>query len=129
MKYLAILLCILSIMAFADSSYHDEENSRFPMDLHDLKLTAKQHKSIETAMKEYQIAYRNNHLKNKTLEQEIDALFLAPTFNPDEFTSKNIQLQKTSIEIRTQLFLKLHKILTPEQKRRFITHLQEWDSE
>jgi Spy/CpxP family protein refolding chaperone len=99
------------------------------MDLHDLKLTAQQHKAVEAAMKEYQHAYRSYHRQSEKTQKELNELFLHPTFDETLFTAKNLELERTSVEIRTQLFSRLHALLTPEQKRRFVRHIEEWDIE
>ncbi|MDD3596223.1 periplasmic heavy metal sensor [Sulfuricurvum sp.] len=127
MKWFLILATALSF-AFADSSHHSD-SSRFPMDLHDLKLTPQQHKAVENAMKEYQHSYRRYRRQDNTLQEELNTIFLNPRFDQALYQSKSVEAERTAIEIRTQLFSRLHAILTPEQRERFIHHLQEWEIE
>lgn len=110
-------------------SYAEEEAHRFPMDLHDLSLTSQQHKAVESAMREYQHAYRNYREESEKRRQELNLLFVQPVFDEESFRAKNLEMGRASIEIRTRLFSRLHTILTAEQKRRFIRHIQEWDIE
>lgn len=127
MKWFLILSAALSF-AFADSSHHNDA-SRFPMDLHDLKLTSQQHSAVENAMKEYQHAYRRYHRQNNNTQKELNALFLNSQFDQVLFQAKSLEDERNAIEIRTQLFSRLHAILTPQQRERFIHHLQEWEIE
>ncbi|HZF70129.1 Spy/CpxP family protein refolding chaperone [Sulfuricurvum sp.] len=128
MKWLAVLGMSLCL-AWINPSYADSDGHRFPMDLDDLGLTQQQLRSIEDAMKEYQQAYRRYHHQSEKTQQDINGLFLAPTFDAESFRAKNMEMERMSIEIRVRLFERLHTILTPEQKRRFIHHMKEWEIE
>lgn len=122
-----VFLVMLMILFGLNHSYADDH--RLPMDLHDLGLSKQQHRLAEEAMKEYQLSYRRHHHQSEKSQEELNALFLEPVFDAEMFRAKNLEMEKSSIEIRTRLFERLHAILTPEQKRRFIRHLEEWDSE
>lgn len=122
------LLAVIALLAFG-TAHADDDRSRFPMDLGDLGLSPKQHKSVEAAMREYQHAYRRHHRQSEKTHEELTLLFLAPSFDEEAFRSKNMEIARASAEIRTKLFGRLHAILTPEQKRRFSRHLEEWESE
>lgn len=120
-----ILFLTLSFtLSFADGHSH-----RFPMDLHDLGLTPQQHKEVEEALKEYQHAYRIHHTQNEKGRQELNRLFIQPVFDEELFRTRNMERERGSVEIQTRFFSRLHRILTPEQKRRFIRHIQEWEVE
>lgn len=120
-------MLILSLSG-VNTVFADDDN-RFPMDLRDLGLTKQQHRMVEEAMKEYQYSYRIYHHQSKKSQEQLNVLFLNPTFDADEFQAKSLEIQRGSIEIRTRLFERIHTILNPEQKRRFVHHLQEWDIE
>jgi len=122
-----VFLITLMFMIGMNPSYADDH--RLPMDLHDLGLTKQQHRSVEEAMKEYQHSYRRYHHQNQKTQEELNALFLDPTFDLEKFRAKSLEREKASIEIRTRLFERLHTILNPAQKQRFITHMKEWDIE
>lgn len=128
MSWIQIIIVSLCLTT-ANPVYADDDVRSFPMDLHDLGLTHQQHKSVEAAMKEYQHAYRRHHRQSEKTQDELNSLFLSPTFDTETFRTKNLEMERTSIEIRTRLFERLHKILTPEQKRRFIRHIKEWEVE
>lgn len=127
MKWITIFIMFISLLnlnfAFADDEH------RFPMDLHDLGLTKQQHRSVEEAMKEYQYAYRRFHHQSEKTQEELNVLFLNPSFDSETFRAKSLELERGSIEIRILLFKRIHTILSPEQKRRFIRHLEEWEIE
>ncbi len=124
MKWIIVLAMFLSL-----SAYGDDDNHRFPMDLHDLGLTKQQHRVVEEAMKEYQHSNRRYHHQREKDQDTLNALFLSPSFDSESFRAKSLEREKASIEIRVRLLERLHSVLTPEQKRRYIHHLEEWDSD
>lgn len=128
MSWIQIIMVTLCLTT-ANPVYADDDVRSFPMDLHDLGLTQQQHSSVEAAMKEYQHAYRRYHRQSEKTQDDLNNLFLNPTFDTETFRSKNLEMERASIEIRTRLFERLHTILTPEQKRRFIRHIKEWEVE
>lgn len=127
MKWIAFFVLLISLLSVT-TAFADDDH-RFPMDLHDLGLTKQQHHSVEAAMKEYQYAYRRFHHQREKTQEELKALFLNPSFDSETFRAKSLEMERDSIEIRIRLFERIHTILSPEQKRRFIRHLEEWDIE
>lgn len=123
MKWIIIFVMLISL------SVHADDDHRFPMDLHDLGLTKQQHHVVEEVMKEYQYSNRRYHHQNKKSQEELNMLFVSPSFDSEAYRTKSLAMEKASIEIRARLFERLHSILTPEQRRRFAHHLEEWDSE
>lgn len=124
MKWIIVLAMFLSLCAYGDDDHH-----RFPMDLYDLGLTKQQLRAVEEAMKEYQYSNRRFHHQSKKDQDTLNALFLSPSFDAESFRAKSLEREKASIAIRARLLERLHAILTPEQKRRYVHHLQEWDSD
>lgn len=123
MKWIIIFLMLISLCAYADG------DRRFPMDLHDLGLTKQQHHSLEEVMKEYQSSNRRYHHQNGKSQEDLNTLFVSSSFDSEAYRTKSLEMEKASIEIRARLLERLHSILTPEQRRRFAHHLEEWDSE
>lgn len=120
---------LVAAMVFSLSAYGDDDHHRLPMDLHDLALTKQQLRSVEEAMKEYQSSYRRYHHRKEKDQDELNALFLSSTFDAETFRAKSMEREKVSIEIRSRLLERLHSVLTPEQRARYIHHLEEWDSD
>ncbi len=124
-----IALSASALFLIVSVSLYAGDDHRFPMDLHDLGLTKQQHKAVEEAMKEYQYSYRRYHHQSRKVQEELNGLFLNTTFDADTYRTKSLEQEKNSIDIRARLLERLHGILTFEQKRRFIHHLEEWDIE
>ncbi|MDD5716862.1 MAG: periplasmic heavy metal sensor [Sulfuricurvum sp.] len=126
-----LLILILSLLCFvwADSSRMDDDPHRFPMDFDNLHLTTQQRQVLKEIMREYQGSSRLYHKQNAKTKLELNTLFLNPNFDENTFRAKSIEMQTSSIEIKTQLLKKLHAILTPQQKQQFIRHIQEWEIE
>ena len=127
MKWITFFILIISL-SWINPAYADNDH-RFPMDLNDLDLSRQQHRYVEDAMKEYQLSYRRYHHQRDKTQEELNTLFMSTSFDTETFRSKSLEMEKASIEIRARLFERLHSILTPEQKRRFIRHLEEWEIE
>lgn len=124
MKWIIVLAMFLSLCAYGDDDHH-----RFPMDLHDLALTKQQLRAVEEAMKEYQYSNRRYHQRSEKDQDALNALFLSPSFDSESFRAKSLEREKASIAIRARLLERLHSVLSFEQKRRYIHHLEEWDSD
>jgi Spy/CpxP family protein refolding chaperone len=127
MKLINIIITLI-YLACINPVYADDKH-HFPMDLNDLGLSKQQHHSVEEAMKEYQLSYRRYHHQSEKTQEELNLLFVGSSFDSEMFRAKSLEMEKASIEIRARLFERLHTILTPEQKRRFIRHMVEWDIE
>ena len=124
MKWIIVFTMFLSLCSYGDDDHH-----RFPLDLHDLGLSKQQLRSVEEAMKEYQTSNRRYHHQSKKDQDALNALFLSPSFDSEAFRAKSLEREKASIAIRARLLERLHRTLTSEQKRRFISHLEEWDDD
>lgn len=127
MKWLIIL--IMSVLFGVNSSYADGDEHRFPMDFRDLKLSSEQYRAVKEAMKEYRHAYHDYRLKSEKAQNRLNELFLNPIFDEAAFKANSLDLRCGSIPIQTQLFSRIHSILTLEQKRRFVRHMKEWEVE
>lgn len=120
---MTMMFLIGSVSLYADSDH------RFPMDLNDLGLSKQQHKAVEEAIKEYQSSYRRYHHQGEKVQEELNTLFLNPSFDSEAYRAKILEQEKNSVDIRIRLLNRLHSVLTFEQKRRFVRHFEEWDIE
>lgn len=123
MKWIIIFVMLISHSLYGDDDHH------FPMDFHDLGLTKQQHRVVEEAMKEYQSSNRRYHHQNEKAQDELNGLFLSSSFDSQAYRTKSLERENASIEIRARLLERLHNVLSPEQRRRFVGHLEEWDSD
>ncbi len=126
MKLLFIWI-VAGFLFFSASA--DEEHHRFAMDLHDLHLNPQQHQALKEAMREYRDAAQTLHHEQKRTQAGLDTLFLAPKFDKTAFEAAYLERVRASVRIRSRLFEQLHAILTPEQKHRFVKHIEEWELE
>ncbi len=123
-----LLIWIFAGFLFFSASA-DGEHHRFAMDLHELHLDPQQHQALKEAMREYRDAAQTLHHEQKRTQADLDAIFLSPQFDNAAFEAAYLERVRASITIRSQLFKRLHAILTPEQKRRFVKHIEEWELE
>lgn len=128
MKLLIILLLSLSPL-LADKDDHEYEKHHLPLDVSYLKLSDHQHKKLVKILKEFKHERKEFHEEQEDTTDEIKELFLEDTFDRDEFVKLTNKLKNLSVEIQADFFEKMHKLLTPEQKKRFVKYMKEWEVE
>lgn len=127
MKFFSIILLLVTLMT-ADEKYEHEEHY-FPLDMSYLKLSNIQHIKVKKLVENFRHEYKKFHIQEKNTDKKIAKLFLEKEFNIDRFIQLSSQLQKDAIQIQADFLIKMHKILTPTQKRRFIKYMREWEVE
>lgn len=112
---------------------HDDENDLFefhmPHDMEYINLSKEQKDKI------FEILLINNrklkilHEKKELVEDQMRKIFLEEKFDREKFISMLIELKKESVKIESELLQKIHKVLTPKQRKLFINHIEEWEIE
>jgi len=131
MRLLVLFLLILSPM-FADHDEYDEhkyEKYHLPLDVSYLQLNDKQYKEIKHIVKKFKHKHKEFHEKKEKARKKISKLFLSDSFDRDEFVRLSNRLKTISTEIQADFFEKIHKLLTPKQKKRFVKYMKEWEVE
>ena len=128
MKLLSILL-LLSTLLIADYDEHEYRDRHLPMDLSYLKLDREQHKSVKKIVRKYREALKDFHHQERRTRTAVAKLFAADTFDTEKFIELNTALQQEAVRIQARFFSRMHKVLTPRQKKRFIYYMEEWEIE
>ena len=129
MRALLIIFIFFNIV-FAD---HDDEIDLFefhmPHDMEYINLSKEQKEKI------FEILLTNNrklkilHEKKELVEDQMKNIFLKEEFDKEKFISMLMEIKKESVKIEAELLQKIHKVLTPKQRKLFINHIEEWEIE
>jgi len=128
MKLLIILLLIMSPL-FADDDEHEYKGHHLPLDISYLKLSDHQYKKVVKIVKKFKHEHKEFYEEEEDTRKEIAKLFLSDTFDRDEFVRLTNRLKSLSVDIQADFFVKMHKLLTPNQKKDFVRYMKEWEVE
>ncbi|MDA3945501.1 MAG: Spy/CpxP family protein refolding chaperone [Helicobacteraceae bacterium] len=126
---LLTLLLLLATLLFADSDKYEYKERHLPLDMHYLELTHKQHDQAKSIVRTFKHEYKEFHHLKKETREAVSKLFLAETFDSAEFIRLTSALNHREAEIQSELFSRMHGILTPSQKKRFVNYMEEWEVE
>jgi len=126
MRIVPLLLLLFSLL-YAEHDEHREHH--FPMDIGYLDLTEAQHVRVERIVHEYREARHRYSRHKKELREAFETLFAAGTFDRERFRTMKSQLHEEASAAQAAFFADIHQVLTPEQRRRFVRYMEEWEVE
>lgn len=126
MRIVPLLLLLFSLL-YAEHDEHREHH--FPMDIGYLELTDAQHGQVERIVHDYREARHRYSRHKKELRESFETLFTAGTFDRERFLAMKSELSEEASAAQAAFFADIHKVLTPEQRRRFARYMQEWEVE
>ena len=130
MKLLSILLLLFTLLAADyDEREHEYRERHMPLDLSNLELSDKQRHSVKKIIRQYRSSLREFHRQQRRTRTAVAELFAAETFDKEEFIHLNGALQNRAVTIQAMFFSRMHSVLTPRQKKRFIYYMEEWEVE
>ena len=126
MRIVPLLLLLFSLL-YAEHDEHREHH--FPMDIGYLDLTREQHAKVEQIVHDYREARHRYSRHKKELHEAFGHLFAAETFDREHFLAMKSQLHTEASAAQAAFLADLHRVLTPEQRRRFVRYMEEWEVE
>lgn len=127
---IAFLLVILPVFADHDEyDEHERQEYHLPLDVSYLNLNNEQYKRIKHIVKKFKHEHKEFHEESEKTRKKISKLFLSESFDRDEFVRLSKSLKSLSVEIQADFLSKVHKLLTPRQKKRFVKYMKEWEVE
>ena len=125
--FLALLLVAGFAFGEDEDHHHRYEKHHIPKDLSFLELNAKQYDEVKEIL--YQYKHRLKAFRHEKKEHEHDAgeLFVKERFDAAKYAAMRGDLEAQAIRIQADFLQKLHAILTPEQRKRFLDYFDEWD--
>jgi Spy/CpxP family protein refolding chaperone len=119
---LILLLCWGTLQADDDS-----DELHLPRDLSTLELTPRQQQAIGEILERNMKQLHRLHEEREQLEKRLAELFVASDFDARAFEEALLETRRKAARIETELFARIHALLTPQQRRRFIRHMKEWE--
>ncbi|MDM5270580.1 hypothetical protein PGH07_00115 [Sulfurovum sp. zt1-1] len=127
MKYLWIVLLLFTFL-FADD-HKEEHHHYYSKDLTYLNLSHEQQRSIKKVLKEYRKELKMyRELKENTIGSK-QKLFEQERFDQNALITLDIKLAQKAAQIEANFLTNIHTILTKEQRKLFIKHIDEWEIE
>ena len=112
------------------SGGHDDENRHFyKKDLTFLALNPSQQIIVKKILQDYRIKMKSLQQTQKVLAEQKQTLFLQDKFDGVKMRQQNKQLSDKASAIEIEFLKQMHTVLTFEQKKKFIHHMDEWEIE
>lgn len=118
MKKLAILLTLINFL-FANTNYMYK-------DLDYLNLSEIQKKQVKEILLSQRKAFSKYYKAKAKAKEELQELMQNENFDEDEYEDTLEDIYEEAVELETDIFKKLHRVLTKEQRKKFSQRLEEW---
>lgn len=131
---LGFILLMLVSSLFADFEYEEKEEHTYkkqhlPLDVRYLHLSTSQLGQARIMIRKFRTAYKQYRKEKELGEKQAATLFLEKSFDAATFTRTLSRPSRHAIEMQATFFSQMHRILTPEQRKRFVRYMEEWEVE
>ena len=124
MKIIFLFLFLINIL-FSDG--HDDDHHLYKKDLTFLALNPSQQIIVKKILQDYRIKMKSLKQTQKMLASQKQTLFLQDKFDGVKMQQQNKQLSDKASAIEIEFLKQMHIVLTLEQKKKFIHHMDEWE--
>ncbi len=124
MKIIFLFLFLINI-AFSDG--HDDDDHLYKKDLTFLTLNPSQQIIVKKILQDYRIKMKSLKQTQKMLSKQKQTLFLQDKFDSIEMQRFNRELSNKASFAEIEFLERMHAVLTFEQKKKFIRHMDEWE--
>lgn len=119
------LFLFMTLSLFAD---HDERyRHHFHKDLSHLDLDENQYREIKKILKESKKSLEEFRELKEKVDSDSHKLFVKDEFDVQKYKSINLELEKKAMEIESGMLGKIHKVLSKDQRKRFLYYFEEWE--
>jgi periplasmic protein CpxP/Spy len=131
MKILKIFLLLSSLFLFVNADdYKDDKKHKYEhsyKNLDYLELDDIQLKQMKSILIEYKYKYKEYYDYKEDQEKKLEEIMKSDSFDRDLYiqTLKKSKIASTILE--SEKMEKIHKILTPNQRKKFAKYLEEWE--
>ena len=123
MKLCLIFFLALCLYAGSDGKKEHHINK----DLTYLQLSLEQNEALKTTLKKFQHEIKEFRELKAKINAQKQALFLEETLDIEAFNKLNKELYEKAAKEESKVFLRLHDVLTKEQRAQFIRYFEEWE--
>lgn len=124
--FLAFLM-VAGFLLGDDDGHHRYERHHIPKDLSFLDLNRDQYHEVKAILYDYKHALKRFRHEKKEHEHDAGELFVKARFDAAKYEAMRGELETRAIRIQADFLQKLHKVLTPHQRKRFLHYFDEWD--
>lgn len=113
-------------MVFSDG-HDDKDHHYYKKDLTFLALNPSQQIIVKKILRDYRIKMKSLQQTQKVSAEQKQTLFLQDKFDSIKMQQQNRQLSDKASAIEIEFLKQMHAVLTLEQKKKFIHHMDEWE--
>jgi len=107
----------------------DYEHMHIPKDLSFLNLSPAQRQQIKAILHRYRKELKAIHKEEERWEKDLKEEFVKERFDWRKVLKKNLKIKERMAKLEIGFFKEIHKVLTKEQRKKFILHIEEWEVE
>ena len=120
------LICIMAFSLYASDGKKEHHLSK---DLSYLDLSSQQKEHAKGIIKEYRSALKAFHEFKENMEKQKESLIMKETLKEEDLQRIHQALNDKANTIENRFLLQMHRLLTPEQRKKFAHNLEEWEVE
>lgn len=131
MKILKIFLLLSSLFLFVNADDHkDDKKHKYEhsyKNLDYLELDDIQLKQMKSILIEYKYKYKVYYDYKEDQEKKLEEIMKSDSFDRDLYIQTLKKSKMASTILESEKMEKIHKILTPNQRKKFAKYLEEWE--
>jgi periplasmic protein CpxP/Spy len=131
MKILKIFLLLSSLFLFVNADdYKDDKKHKYEhsyKNLDYLELDDIQLKQMKSILIEYKYKYKEYYDYKENQEKKLEEIMKSDSFDRDLYIQTLKKSKMASTILESEKMEKIHKILTPNQRKKFAKYLEEWE--
>jgi|FLOH01.1.fsa_nt_gi periplasmic protein CpxP/Spy len=126
MRFIIVLFLMTGLFA-DDYGHHNERHIN--KELSHLDLSKTQNIEVKVILKEFRSQLKEFKEFKENVEEKRKNLFIQDSFDAKELDKLNLSLDDKAHAIEKSFLTKMHTILTPRQRERFIHYFDDWEVE
>jgi periplasmic protein CpxP/Spy len=127
MRFLIIVFVFIITLYADDHEYHSKHH--IYKELSHLELSKEQHNQVKKILKVYRKELKEYKELREELEEKRKDVFLQENFDTKKLDSINMQLDLKAHNIENRFLQKMHIVLTPQQRKKFVHYFDDWEVE
>ncbi|MDD3463534.1 MAG: hypothetical protein PHW07_07865 [Sulfurospirillaceae bacterium] len=121
------LILLLSVFLYAGHS--EKKEHHLNKDLSHLDLTSSQKESVKKLLKDFREQLKDFREEKEAIEYRKKELFKSDNLSASSLEVLNKSIFQKANAIESEMLIKMHSLLTKEQRVRFARYLDEWEVE
>ena len=126
MRFIIVLFLMTGLFA-DDYGHHNERHIN--KEISHLDLSKTQNIEVKVILKEFRSQLKEFKEFKENVEEKRKNLFIQDSFDAKELDKLNLSLDDKAHAIEKSFLTKMHTILTPRQRERFIHYFDDWEVE